>query len=133
MRVAKHRLHQAMFRERVVDAYGGRCAMSNLPEVRLLDAAHIIPDGHAEMGQLDVRNGVLMSRIHHSAFDAGLLAIDADYRIHIAESPLVQHDGPLLEGIRRLKGTLIKVPRNPLFRPDRDRLALRFENFDPAR
>ena len=99
MRVAKHRLHQAMFRERVVDAYGGRCAMSNLPVVRLLDAAHIISDGHAEMGQPDVRNGVLMSRIHHSAFDAGLLAIDADYRIHIAESLLVQHDGPLLKGI----------------------------------
>ena len=107
--------------------------MSNLPEVRLLDAAHIIPDGHAEMGQPDVTNGILMSKIHHSAFDAGLLAIDGDYRIHIAESLLTQNDGPLLEGIKRLKGALIKVPRNPLFRPDRDRLALRFESFNHVR
>jgi putative restriction endonuclease len=133
MRQAKQRLHQAMFREQVVDAYGGRCAMSNLPELRLLDAAHIVPDGHNALGQPDVRNGILMSRIHHSAYDCGLIAIDPDYRIHVADSLLVQHDGPLLEGIKRLKGILIRVPKDPRFQPDRDRLSLRFSEFDQAR
>src|SRR5882672_9106354 len=34
-------LHQASFRYAVMTAYGGRCAISRLPEPRLLDAAHI--------------------------------------------------------------------------------------------
>ena len=32
----KQRLHQASFREAVMYAYGGRCAVSGLPESRLL-------------------------------------------------------------------------------------------------
>ena len=38
-------LHQASFREAVISAYGGRCALSGLPEPLLLDAAHIIGYG----------------------------------------------------------------------------------------
>ena len=41
LRTVKQRLHQASFREAVLSAYGGRCAISNLPEEALLDAAHI--------------------------------------------------------------------------------------------
>jgi hypothetical protein len=32
------------FRDAVLAAYGGRCAISRLPEPRLLDAAHIVMD-----------------------------------------------------------------------------------------
>ncbi|MDP6537978.1 MAG: hypothetical protein QF410_00370, partial [Planctomycetota bacterium] len=39
LRVVKQRLHQASFREAVITAYDGRCALSGLPEQRLLDAA----------------------------------------------------------------------------------------------
>ena len=39
--VVKQRLHQTSFREAVIAAYNGRCAVSGLPERRLLDAAHI--------------------------------------------------------------------------------------------
>ena len=39
LRAVKHRLHQASFREAVITAYDGRCALSGLPEQRLLDAA----------------------------------------------------------------------------------------------
>src|SRR3546814_13093009 len=41
LRTVKQRLHQASFREAVVTAYHGRCAISHLPDQRLLDAAHI--------------------------------------------------------------------------------------------
>jgi putative restriction endonuclease len=133
MRIAKHRLHQAMFREQVADAYGQRCALSGLPEIRLLDAAHIVPDGDEALGQPDVRNGILMSRTHHSAYDTGLLGIDPDCQIHIAESLMEMHDGPMLEGIKALHGRTLRVPQNDKFRPDRDRLALRFEGFNRSR
>lgn len=50
LREVKARLHQASFRDAVLAAYDGRCAISKLPEPRLLDAAHIVIDAHEELG-----------------------------------------------------------------------------------
>jgi putative restriction endonuclease len=130
MRQVKQRLHQSMFRERVMDAYGARCALTGLPAVKLLDAAHIVPDADADLGQPDVRNGICVSKIHHAAFDANLIGIDPDYRIHIAEALLEMHDGPMLEqGIKALQGQLLRLPLHRQAWPDRDRLAVRFDAF----
>src|SRR3546814_10664331 len=78
LRTVKQRLHQASFREAVVTAYHGRCAISHLPEQRLLDAAHIVPDKHERLGQPVVPNGLPLSTLHHAAFDANLLGIDPE-------------------------------------------------------
>ena len=51
LRAVKQRLHQASFREAVITAYNGRCALSGLPERRLLDAAHIVSDKDERLGQ----------------------------------------------------------------------------------
>jgi HNH endonuclease len=62
--------HQASFRDVVLTAYGGRCAISRLPKPRLLDAANIVMDAHEQLGQPIVSNGLPLSNIHHAAFDA---------------------------------------------------------------
>ena len=126
----KHRLHQALFRERVINAYDGRCALTGLPELKLVDAAHIIPDSEKELGQPDIRNGICMSKIHHAAFDSQLIGIDPDYRIHVAHSLLDLHDGPMLEqGLKALEGKKILLPRHKELWPDRERLEIRYETF----
>jgi hypothetical protein len=56
LREIKARLHQASFRDAVLSAYGGRCAISHLPESRLLDAAHIVMDADEQLGQPVVSN-----------------------------------------------------------------------------
>ena len=43
----RRRLHQTAFRERILDAYAGCCSLCRLRHRRLLDAAHIVPDGRA--------------------------------------------------------------------------------------
>src|SRR5882672_3712079 len=88
LRDVKHRLHQASFREAVIAAYNGRCALSGLPEPLLLDAAHIIADKDEQYGQPVVPNGLPLSKIHHAAFDAHLIGIDPDFRIHVSEKTL---------------------------------------------
>jgi putative restriction endonuclease len=85
MRTVKQRLHQISFRESVIAAYGGRCAISGLPEPLLLDAAHIIADRDESLGQPVIPNGIPLSKIHHAAFDAHLIGIDPDYRLHVSE------------------------------------------------
>jgi hypothetical protein len=67
---------------------------------------------------------------HHAAFDAHLIGIDPDFRIHVSDRLLDLHDGPFLElGLKGIAGTQIEMPRRAEDRPDRDRLALRFELF----
>ena len=132
LRAVKQRLHQASFREAVITAYNGRCALSGLPEALLLDAAHIISDKDEKLGQPVVPNGIPLSKIHHAAFDAHLIGIDPDYKLHVSDRLLVQNDGPMLEALKRLNGGMIHLPNRAKDRPDRDRLAQRYERFKAA-
>jgi putative restriction endonuclease len=51
----------------------------------------------------------------------------------VSDQLLKIHDGPFLElGLKGIAGTLIDRPRRLEDRPDRDRLALRFEQFKKA-
>jgi putative restriction endonuclease len=129
LRAVKQRLHQATFREAVIAAYDGRCALSGLPEPMLLDAAHIIADNDDRLGQPVVTNGIPLSKIHHAAFDAHLIGIDPDFRMHVSDRLLGQNDGPMLEALKQLNGRNIRLPGRTKDHPDRDRLAMRFERF----
>ncbi|MXX07046.1 MAG: HNH endonuclease [Gammaproteobacteria bacterium] len=132
LQTVKQRLHQASFREAVILAYNGRCAISGLPEQRLLDAAHIISDKNERLGQPVVPNGVPLSKIHHAAFDAHLIGIDPDYKLHVSDRLLEQKDGPMLEVLKQLTGKTIHLPNREKDRPDRNRLAIRYELFKAA-
>lgn len=129
LREVKQRLHQASFRDAVIAAYAGRCAVSGLPEQRLLDAAHIIADSNERLGQPIVPNGIPLSKIHHAAFDAHLIGIDPDFRVHVANRLLEQKDGPMLEVLKKLHHANLHLPARRKDWPDRDRLALRFDEF----
>ena len=132
MRKHKQRLHQASFREALIEVYNGQCAISKLAVPQLLDAAHIVSDKDEMFGQPIVSNGLLLSKTHHAAFDQNLIGIDADYRMHVSEQLLQQNDGPMLESLKQLNGNRIILPRFRENYPDRDRLSQRFEVFKSA-
>jgi putative restriction endonuclease len=90
-------------------------------------------DADEQLGQPVISNGLPLTKIHHAAFDAHLIGVDPDCRIHVSDRLLEIHDGPFLElGLKGIAGTLIDRPRRLEDRPDRDRLALRFEQFKKA-
>jgi putative restriction endonuclease len=132
VRMVKQRLHQATFRDLVITAYDGRCAISGLPEPRLLDAAHIIEDRDELLGQPIITNGIPLSKIHHAAFDAHLIGLSPDYKVHVAEKLLAMKDGPTLEALRQFDKQTLRRPKREVDKPDRDRLAARFELFKKA-
>lgn len=68
------RPQQAKFRERLLEIYQGRCAISGCTALEAIDAAHIIGvDGDGE----DVdSNGLILRADLHRLFDRDLLAID---------------------------------------------------------
>lgn len=131
-RSVRRRLHKAIFQETVISAYGGRCALSGLSDPRLLDAARIVAELSERPGELDVPNGLSLSKIHRAALGANLIGIDADYRLHVADKLHDQVDGPALEALKHLHGGALLLPKQAEDRPDRDRLAMRFEQFKAA-
>jgi putative restriction endonuclease len=131
-RLTKMRLHQPIFRARVIRAYGAQCAMCQLRHAELLDAAHIIPDTQ-ERGQPVVPNGLSLCKIHHAAYDRNILGVRPDLVIDVKQRILDEVDGPmLLHGIQEMAGQRIVVPTSASERPDPDRLEERYEEFTLA-
>jgi putative restriction endonuclease len=125
------RLHQWRFRGIVLPAYDHRCTICALREERLLDAAHIVSDVE-ERGDAVVPNGVSLCSIHHRAFDQDLIGISPDYDVHVSRELLEEDDGPMLEVLKGFHHQRIHLPSRPSQRPDRERLAVRFERFGAA-
>ena len=131
VRETRVRLHQARFRGHVLLAYESRCTVCRLKETRLLDAAHIVADVE-ERGEPHVTNGLSLCSIHHRAFDENLVGIAPDYTVRVAPRLLDDEDGPMLELLKGFHQATIELPSRRTWRPDRERLAERFERFSAA-
>ena len=126
------RLHQRVFRARVLTAYREQCAFCRLRHLQLLDAAHIIPDKE-EGGEPVIPNGLSLCKIHHAAFDSNLIGVNPDYHIIVREDILRELDGPILKhGIQEMHKQKIILPANTAHWPDRERLEIRFKRFKEA-
>ncbi len=131
-REVRVRLHQHRFRQLVLGAYAGKCAVCALRETSLLQAAHILEDRHSE-GAAAIVNGIALCAIHHLAYDRNVLGIDPDGVVHIARRLLDEVDGPMLRtGLQGFHGQRIALPRRRNERPDPARLEIRFDAFRAA-
>jgi putative restriction endonuclease len=128
-RLARQRLHQAAFRDRVIRAYRERCALCSLRHLELLDAAHITPDLEADSYPI-VSNGLALCKLHHAAFDRFFFAVRPDYTVEVRPSILTESDGPMLVvGLQQIHQKRILLPGRRADLPDQDRLARRYEEF----
>ena len=76
LREVVQRRGQRKFREALLEAYGGRCAITGCPVVPLLEAAHITPYLGPDTNA--IKNGILLRADIHTLWDLGLLAVDPD-------------------------------------------------------
>lgn len=129
----QRRLHQQSFRSRVLQAYRQCCAVCRLRHAELLEAAHILPDGHPR-GEPWVSNGISLCKLHHAAFDSQILGIRPDLVVEIRRDILEESDGPLL--IHGLQGwhnrKLSVIPNAVKLKPRADFLEERYELFRKA-
>ena len=116
---AKRALRDTGFRGRVLTAYRHSCAMCGL-QLRLLDAAHILPAAHPQSTD-GTDNGLPLCALHHRAFDHALVTFDAKFRIHVSEARTAQlaterkHGG--LAAFRRGLRPALALPPQPRDRP----------------
>lgn len=131
-RAILQRLHQQQFRRLVLVAYREQCCICRLKHIELLDAAHILADRHP-LGEPVVTNGLGLCKIHHSAYDAHIIGIDPDSRVHVREDVLAEIDGSMLKhGLQEVAGAYLILPRSKDMHPNRDFLAERFARFRAA-
>jgi putative restriction endonuclease len=127
--VQLRRLHQQRFSAHVIAAYRRRCAVCRLRHRELLDAAHILPDGHPR-GDPVVPNGLSLCKIHHAAFDANIVGVRPDRVVEIRADVLREADGPmLLHGLQGFHNKPLWLPRHAHQLPDGERLEERYEQF----
>ncbi len=128
-RLTRQRVHQPLFRAKVLQAYEHQCAICRLKRDALLDAAHILPDSHPR-GVPEVINGLCLCKIHHAAYDQNLLGVSPELVVAVRPDVQIETDGPmLLHGLQEMNGVRLVVPTARSARPDRDRLAERYAEF----
>ena len=113
-------------------AYQSTCAVCRLRHPELLDAAHIIADKD-DWGDPEVPNGMALCKIHHTAYDKNFLGVTPDYEVRVNARLLDEVDGPmLLHGLQEMHGTRIFEPKRAADKPAKDRLDVRFREFENA-
>ncbi|MGN6102465.1 MAG: HNH endonuclease [Devosia sp.] len=75
-RLVVQRVGQDIFREALMDYWGGRCPLTGISDPALLRASHIVPwaECDSDAHRLDVHNGLLLSALWDAAFDRGLIS-----------------------------------------------------------
>lgn len=86
----------ASFRRQVMFAYGERCAVTRV-QLRLVDAAHILPVG-APGSSDSVVNGIALSPTYHRAYDLGLIYLHDDYTMRLNTKEIEQLKALKLDG-----------------------------------
>ena len=117
MRAIKARRGQSKFRDLLIEAYGGACAVSGCRILSLLEAAYISPYRGTHTNRVD--NGILLKTDWHTLFDLGLFTIRPDYTIQLAAelkgTDYWEHHGrllfnlPIVEGCRPDRQILRKL------------------------
>ena len=106
---------QTAFRQKLLEAYGGCCAVTGCDVEDVLEACHIIPYKGPETNH--PANGVLLRADLHVLFDLGLISFDSEAGRVVVSADL---RGTHYES---LEGTTFNVPSDPALRPSAEALS----------
>jgi putative restriction endonuclease len=113
---------QAHFRDALIRAYEGRCAITGCDSPYALEAAHIRPYLGKHTNR--VTNGLLLRADIHALFDLGLLAVNP------ANRTIVISDQLSGDHYKSLQGKPLNLPADPVLHPDHGLLTERWTWFE---
>ena len=111
------------FRRMIMSLYQYTCSVCGLRIITLdglsaVDAGHIVPFSVSQND--DPRNGIGLCKIHHWAFDNGLIAIDDKYRLRVSETLDAKRPTEWL--FTKLESESVILPLNSRFHPSQEAL-----------
>jgi putative restriction endonuclease len=111
----------AGFRAQVLQAYDNRCAVTRF-QLRLVEAAHILPVQVGPDSPDLVTNGIALTPSYHLAFDRALIYLDTDFSMNLNPSVANElEEAGLDSGLSEFTAGLgrIHLPLDPQQWPDR--------------
>jgi predicted restriction endonuclease len=121
LRAVAMRQGQRKFREKLLEAYDARCAVTGTSIPAALQAAHIIP--YRGPNTNSVQNGLLLRADIHNLFDLGLLRVEpTSLRIKLAMELLST-------GFGKLNGRKLRLPKKLGHQPSKKALEEREKLF----
>jgi hypothetical protein len=106
------RIGQDVFRQAILTAYSGRCAVTGIDDSRLLNASHIVGWSADTEHRMNLRNGICLGALHDRAFDRHLITFDQDLRL------LIRKDVPEAARIALERGASSHLRLPERFLPD---------------
>jgi hypothetical protein len=113
--IIKRRGHPA-FRQLLLQAYEGKCAVTNFNATDTLEAAYIVP--YRGKQTQHPSNGLLLRADIHTLFDVGKIAVDTGTMSMVIADDLVETN------YRLLAGRPLRYPQDPAQRPSTEALDL---------
>ncbi len=127
----KRRINQDFFRNTVLSSYDNQCCITGINNIKLLEASHIVGWSDDENNRTNPQNGLCLNALFHKAYDANLIGISPDYVIYISDefwgTNKNKVDAFSRNYIESLNKRELILPKR--FLPDRDLLAIHFDNF----
>jgi putative restriction endonuclease len=116
-------IRSGAFQRVVLRVYNHTCSISGLRVVAtsgisMVDACHITP--FHQTGDNSISNGFTLCPNLHRAFDRGLIAVDAEYRVVVSRSFVEDQSS---YGIRRFEGQPIQLPLRKKYFPSVEKFA----------
>lgn len=110
-------LRGSLFKREIPKIYDNTCCISGMKisstvNVSMIDACHIVP--FSVSYDDTITNGIALCPNLHRAFDRGLIAIDADYKVIVSE---VFIEDETSYGIRVFEGKKINLPKQTGYYP----------------
>jgi predicted restriction endonuclease len=121
LREIVERRGQPDFRNKLIAAYSGRCAVTGCDAVAALEAAHIVPYSGPESNH--VTNGLLLRADIHTLFDLDLIGINPESKA-ISLAQVIK-----ATVYAELNGKKLLLPVNATDIPNQEALAQRWERF----
>ena len=118
-RTTTQRDGQTEFRESIISAYAGKCAITACSILAVLEAVHIIPYRGAHTDKIS--NGLLLRVDLHRLFDRKLLAIDPETMEVLLAPHLEDSEYKIWCGRR------IRLPKNTKAQPNTEALRMHLE------
>jgi putative restriction endonuclease len=115
-RTIAQRRGQKLFRDSLIAAYDGKCAITDCNVIDVLEAAHIYPYRGPDTNKIS--NGLLLRADLHTLFDCLLIAIDP-MTLKVIVSPQL-----LDSTYKRLHHRKIRVPRKLSQAPSKEALMM---------
>lgn len=75
------RLGQSKFRKGVLKNFGNKCALTEISELTLLTASHIVPWSHNKDYRGDISNGICLYIEFDALFDKGFISFTNDLKV----------------------------------------------------